>query len=421
MRQRRRLPVPPRATARPSPAARPPARPDPVSRARGRQMSKRETSACSATRTFSCAVSCGNTLVIWNDFAMPIRAKRCCGVPVMSRPSNRMRPALGGNAPEIRLKYVLLPAPFGPMIDASCPAAERRRDAAQRHEFAEALADVPRLEDRRRSSAQPRAATCPRCRAGRTARSTTNTTPTTSCQCTVHSDTRFSSSRNTPGADERPEERPHAAQQRHHHAPGRTSCSCSVSIGTMPEMQRLQRPGQAAERARQHEGQPPGRPHVDSRRRARAPRSPASPPCTAPNGDARMRDSTNSAAITNARDDVIARQRIHEVERARLDHAEPHAAQPVLAAGPARRLIRDVVDALRQRQRHHREVDAARPDRERAHRPPPPPRPPRIADQQPGPPRQPEMRQRDAAAHKRRRRTARHGRTTAARDSRTAC
>jgi hypothetical protein len=40
---------------------------------------------------------------------------------VMSRPSNAMVPDVGGKKPLIRLKNVVLPAPFGPMIARSSP------------------------------------------------------------------------------------------------------------------------------------------------------------------------------------------------------------------------------------------------------------------------------------------------------------
>src|SRR5215468_11072356 len=76
---------------------------------------------CAATRTFSSTLRCGNTLVIWYDLATPRRDTRCCGRPVISRPSNQMRPELGGISPEMRRKKVVLPAPFGPMIERSSP------------------------------------------------------------------------------------------------------------------------------------------------------------------------------------------------------------------------------------------------------------------------------------------------------------
>src|SRR2546423_14247240 len=39
----------------------------------------------------------------------------------MSRPSNRMRPALGASSPAICATKVVLPAPFGPMIACTSP------------------------------------------------------------------------------------------------------------------------------------------------------------------------------------------------------------------------------------------------------------------------------------------------------------
>src|SRR6266581_3423607 len=52
---------------------------------------------------------------------MPSRTARCCGSPVMSCPSNQMRPDVGAISPEIRRKRVVLPAPLGPMIERSSP------------------------------------------------------------------------------------------------------------------------------------------------------------------------------------------------------------------------------------------------------------------------------------------------------------
>ena len=42
---------------------------------------------------------------------------------VMSRPSKAMEPEVGGKNPLIRLKKVVLPAPFGPMIAHNSPFA----------------------------------------------------------------------------------------------------------------------------------------------------------------------------------------------------------------------------------------------------------------------------------------------------------
>src|ERR1700761_5074974 len=70
---------------------------------------------------FSRVVSCGNTLVIWNDFATPIWAKQCCGKPVTSRPSNSTLPLDVGSGQDTGLKFVLLPRRLGPMIEVIAP------------------------------------------------------------------------------------------------------------------------------------------------------------------------------------------------------------------------------------------------------------------------------------------------------------
>src|ERR1700749_3298758 len=57
---------------------------------------------------------------------MPTRLRSQGRIAVMSRPSNRMRPLLGGNTPPIRLNSVLLPAPFGPRMPRISPASTVR-------------------------------------------------------------------------------------------------------------------------------------------------------------------------------------------------------------------------------------------------------------------------------------------------------
>ena len=67
--------------------------------------------------------------------------------------------------------------------------------------------------------------------------------------------------------------------------------------------------------------------------------------------------------------DVVLGHRMHEVQfhAEHLDRAYPHAAQAVFPAGPAVRLVEHVIDALRQCQRHHGEIDSPRADRQRTH------------------------------------------------------
>ena len=47
---------------------------------------------------------------------------RRAGSLVMRAPRSNTPPAVARNWPEIRLKYVVLPAPFGPTIAVSVPA-----------------------------------------------------------------------------------------------------------------------------------------------------------------------------------------------------------------------------------------------------------------------------------------------------------
>src|SRR5271165_6264095 len=69
----------------------------------------------SATSTFSRTLKLAKGCGIWKLRAMP-RRQRTLGLSrVMSRPSRWMWPPEGSRAPEMMLKSVVLPAPFGPM------------------------------------------------------------------------------------------------------------------------------------------------------------------------------------------------------------------------------------------------------------------------------------------------------------------
>src|SRR5438477_12101625 len=54
---------------------------------------------------------------------MPACATRYAGSPAISFPRKSTEPAVGRNAPAIRLKVVLLPEPFGPMRPRISPSA----------------------------------------------------------------------------------------------------------------------------------------------------------------------------------------------------------------------------------------------------------------------------------------------------------
>src|SRR5260221_5232754 len=78
--------------------------------------------ACTARATLSSAVNSGNTLVIWNERARPLRERRGADRRVMSSPAKRMLPASGRRLPASWLMRVVLPAPLGPMTACVSPS-----------------------------------------------------------------------------------------------------------------------------------------------------------------------------------------------------------------------------------------------------------------------------------------------------------
>src|SRR5713226_6359307 len=79
-----------------------------------------------AAWTFWKTVSLGKMFVRWKERPTPRRQTSWGARPVMSRPSKRTAPASGRTCPVMRLKSVVLPAPFGPMIAVTWPAATDR-------------------------------------------------------------------------------------------------------------------------------------------------------------------------------------------------------------------------------------------------------------------------------------------------------
>ena len=78
--------------------------------------------ASAASLTFSPTERSGKTLETWNERPSPACVRRCGGSRVTSFPSSSTLPAVGRIVPESRLKSVVLPAPFGPMMPTSSPA-----------------------------------------------------------------------------------------------------------------------------------------------------------------------------------------------------------------------------------------------------------------------------------------------------------
>jgi hypothetical protein len=64
--------------------------------------------------------------MFWKVRAIPARAFSSGAFPVTSFPANRIRPPLGFSTPEIRLKAVVLPEPFGPIKPTSSPFATEK-------------------------------------------------------------------------------------------------------------------------------------------------------------------------------------------------------------------------------------------------------------------------------------------------------
>src|SRR5919204_3664335 len=61
-------------------------------------------------------------LVIWNERARPLRARRGALSAVTSSPAKTMRPASGRRSPASWPMKVVLPAPFGPMMACVSPS-----------------------------------------------------------------------------------------------------------------------------------------------------------------------------------------------------------------------------------------------------------------------------------------------------------
>ena len=95
----------------------------------------------------------GTAATCWNVRTRPRRTRSCIGTPVMSAPSKRTRPAVGGSVPVIRLNSVVLPAPFGPIRPRISPGLDRQRDVVDGDQPAEPARQAGDLEERH---AQPR-------------------------------------------------------------------------------------------------------------------------------------------------------------------------------------------------------------------------------------------------------------------------
>ena len=76
---------------------------------------------CIPVNTVSKAVILPKSRIFWNVRAMPISTVLCGLMPTTDIPSNTISPELTGNTPVIKLKSVVLPAPFGPITPNTSP------------------------------------------------------------------------------------------------------------------------------------------------------------------------------------------------------------------------------------------------------------------------------------------------------------
>src|SRR5215831_6710844 len=328
----------------------------------GRQKRKEcPACACTASATFSIAVKSTNSEVIWNERARPSWLRRKIGKPVTSRSAKRMRPASGAISPASWPISVVLPAPFGPMIACSSPGGTESAIASE--------ATTPPKRLLRPSICKSASATAhPSEQAVNAAarEQDDQQKQRTEDDLPVFGDARehLFQHQQRHRADDRPEHRPHTPEHGHD----------DEIAGARPVHQRRadevgmvreQRAGEPAKHAREYErqelvaiGRESDRPH-------------------APLVRARALDHHAEARMHKSPDDVDARQQQREAEiierhfvreidepaelTAFVDGHAVVAAVPIEPDG-------DVIDHLRESERDHDEIDAARAQRKRADR-----------------------------------------------------
>ena len=94
-----------------------------------------------------------------------------------------MSPVVGGKKPEIMLKNVVLPAPFGPMMARSSPFADGQRDVLDRDQAAECFDDVADFQHG--AHVAPRRCSMPSRPRGKNSTTSTKIRPTKLIQFTV--------------------------------------------------------------------------------------------------------------------------------------------------------------------------------------------------------------------------------------------
>ena len=239
--------------------------------------------------------------------------------------------------------------PVGEEVDA---------DVLQGGEAAELLGDALGAKDRGHGRSQ--CSSDPQMPRGKNRMSSTNSVPTMICQCVVTTPITSCKQEEEEGAEKRAEEGAHAAEQRHHEHVGGVEVVQRLDRHD-GEVDRVERAGQSREQAGQDEDKPAHARHVVA--------AGARPPLVLAQrlddgAERRVEDAREQRqrAGHEQQDDVVFGGRVEQVDAQpeEVDGRHVDAAQAVLAAGQGHPLEDDVVDDLRQGERHHREVDAAR-------------------------------------------------------------
>ncbi len=105
----------------------------------GRSRRQDARAARALISTFSSTLSWPKRRMFWKVRPIPARATSWAGHRVASLPSIRMRPALGPKRPEMMLRSVVLPEPFGPISPTISPGRRLEIDAVEGAEAGEIL------------------------------------------------------------------------------------------------------------------------------------------------------------------------------------------------------------------------------------------------------------------------------------------
>src|SRR5262245_32095612 len=317
--------------------------------------------ACTASATLSSAVKSRNSEVIWNERAKPSWLRRSTVSAVTSLPSKWMRPASGAISPASWAMSVVLPAPFGPITACSSPFGTASEIAS------DAITPPKRLL--RPSICNSASATVDSGdqtidAAAREQHHQQEQRTKDDLPVFGNARERFFQHQQRQRADHRPEHRAHAAEHRHDDEVARAGPvheRRADEVGMVGE----QRSGKPAQHAREDEteqlvavGGKPDRPH-------------------APLVGSRALNHHAEAGMHEPPDQVDRRQQQREtkiVEGGLVGEIDDRAELAAFVDGHAVVAAisvesdRDVIDHLREGQRDHDEIDAARAQRQRADR-----------------------------------------------------